>query len=64
MLRDIIRKFMDTFEGSTPPTEQEEKVVSECWECGEKKSCFEWIVCCTGTHFYICDECRKKIEKK
>jgi len=55
---------MDTFEGSTPPTEQEEKVVSECWECGEKKSCFEWIVCCTGTHFYICDECRKKIEKK
>ena len=63
MLKDIIRKIMDTFENATPPTEQEEKIVSKCWECEEEKLCFEFIVCCTGTHFYVCDECRKEIEK-
>jgi len=54
---------MDTYENATPPTEQEEKIVSKCWECEEEKLCFEFIVCCTGTHFYVCDECRKEIEK-
>ena len=53
---------MDTFENANPPQEQPEKVLAQCWECGETKMCFEHIVCCTGTHFHTCPECRKKIE--
>ncbi len=40
---------MDTFENATPPQEQPEMVLAQCWECGEKKMCYEHLVCCTGT---------------
>jgi hypothetical protein len=55
---------MDTFENATPPQEQPEMVLAQCWECGEKKMCYEHLVCCTGTRFHTCSECRKKIEGK
>lgn len=53
---------MDTFENATPPQEQPEKVLAVCWECGEQKMCFEHLVCCTGTRFHTCLECRAEIE--
>jgi len=37
-------------------------VLAQCWECGEKKMCYEHLVCCTGTRFHTCPECRKEIE--
>lgn len=55
---------MDTFENATPPQEQEELAYALCWECGQKKLCIEHIVCCTGTRFYTCEDCRKKIQDK
>lgn len=54
---------MDTFENASPPHEQPEKVFARCWECGEAKMCFEHIVCCTGTHFHTCPECRVVINQ-
>jgi len=55
---------MDTFENATPPQEQPEMVLAQCWECGEKKMCYEHLVCCTGTRFHTCPECRKEIERR
>lgn len=55
---------MDTFENATVPQEQAELVRARCWDCGEEKICFEYIVCCTGTRFHTCEVCRKKIEDK
>jgi len=39
-------------------------VLAPCWECGETTLCFEHLVCCTGTRFHTCPECREKIEGK
>jgi len=55
---------MDTFENASPPQEQAELVQAKCWECGAMKWCIEHIVCCTGTRFHTCPECRKLIEKR
>lgn len=52
---------MDNFENATPPKEQEEMVIERCFECTEKKMCYEYIQCCTGTRFHYCDVCLKKI---
>ncbi len=54
---------MDTFENAAPPQEQLEMVLAQCWECGHTKLCHEYLVCCTGTRFHTCPECRKKIEE-
>jgi hypothetical protein len=53
---------MDTFESASPPQEQPEMVRATCWECGEIKICHEYVVCCTGTHFYTCPECRDLLQ--
>ncbi len=55
---------MDTFENASPAQEQSEMVVAKCWECGQKKLCFEKIVCCTGTHIHTCHECRENQKKE
>ena len=55
---------MDNFEAANEPQRQPAMVVSKCWECGEEKKCIEYIVCCTGTKFYICPECEKKIQEE
>ncbi len=55
---------MDTFENGTLPQEQPEMVQAQCWECGETKLCYEHLVCCTGTRFHTCPECRKEIESR
>ncbi|MCH9653437.1 MAG: hypothetical protein K0U86_05115 [Planctomycetes bacterium] len=55
---------MDTFENGTLAEEQMEMVMAKCWECGEKKLCYEHLVCCTGTRFHTCPECRKEIESR
>ena len=55
---------MDTFENATQPQEQPEMVMAQCWECVEKKMCHEHLVCCTGTRFHTCPECRKEIERR
>lgn len=54
---------MDTFESASPPQEQPELVFANCWECGQAKMCYEHIVCCTGTHFHTCAECREIIKQ-
>ena len=54
---------MDNFEAANEPQRQPEMVVSKCWECGSEKECIEYIVCCTGTKFYTCPECEKKIQE-
>lgn len=59
-----LRSTMDTFENATPPQEQPELILAQCWECGESKICYEHIVCCTGTRFHTCLECREKISLK
>ncbi len=55
---------MDTFANASPPQEQAEMVVAKCWECGQTKLCYEHIVCCTGTHFHTCPECRTEMERR
>lgn len=55
---------MDTFEIATPPQEQPEMVLAQCWECVEKKMCYEHLVCCTRTRFHTCSQCRKEIERR
>lgn len=55
------KKPMDTFENANYAQEQEHPVLSECWECGQEKMCIEYIVCCTGTKFYTCLECKNKL---
>ena len=40
------------------------KVFAKCWECCEMKMCFEHIVCCTGTRFHTCPNCREIINKR
>ena len=55
---------MDNFEAANEPQRQPAMVVSKCWECGEEKECIEYIVCCTGTKFYICPECEKNIQEE
>jgi hypothetical protein len=52
---------VDTFENASPPQEQPEMVFAKCWECEQTKMCHEHIVCCTGTHFHTCPECREII---
>ncbi len=54
---------MDTFENASPPQEQPELVLAKCWECEETKMCIEHIVCCTGTRFYTCPQCREELIK-
>lgn len=36
---------MDTFENASPPQEQPEMVLAECWECGQTTFCYEHIAC-------------------
>jgi hypothetical protein len=55
---------MDTFENASPPQEQPEMVLAKCWECGQAKVCYEHVVCCTGTRFHTCPECRKEMERR
>jgi hypothetical protein len=31
-----------------------------CWECGEERLCYEFVVCCAGTIFRLCPECEAK----
>gem|GEM_PF-6272515 len=39
-------------------------VMAQCWECGAQKMCVEHLVCCTGTRFRTCPECRKEFERR
>lgn len=55
---------MDNFENGTLAQEQPDMVLAQCWECGEKKMCYEHLVCCTGTRIHTCPECRKEIESR
>lgn len=55
---------MDTFENATLAEPQKELVLAKCWECGITKLCIEYIVCCTGTHFHACLDCKEKILNK
>jgi hypothetical protein len=55
---------MDTFENASPPQEQPELVVAVCWECGQTRPCHEHVVCCTGTRFHTCPDCRAAIEQR
>lgn len=55
---------MDTFENATYAQEQKDLVLNNCWECGKETLCIEYIVCCTGTKFYTCQECKDKIINK
>jgi hypothetical protein len=55
---------MDTFENASPPQEQPDLVLAVCWECGQTRMCHEHIVCCTGTRFHTCPECREAIQKR
>ena len=52
---------MDNFENACPPAESIDKVTKKCWECEQTLECSEFIVCCTGTRFYYCDKCLKKL---
>jgi len=52
---------MDNLEASNPPQKQEEMVQAQCWECGEHKICYEYIVCCTGTRFHTCKDCEERL---
>lgn len=55
---------MDNFENGTLAQEQPDMVLAQCWECGATKLCHEHLVCCTGTRFHTCPECRKEIERR
>ena len=55
---------MDTLESAAPPSRQPDKVEAVCWECGERRTCFEYVVCCTGTTFHVCDDCERKIQDR
>jgi hypothetical protein len=54
---------MDNFEQGTLPQKQKDLVEAVCWDCGTKKLCFEFIVCCTGTRFHTCRECERRIKE-
>ncbi len=54
---------MDTFENASPPQEQPDMIQAACWECGRNKMCYEYIICCTGTHFHACPECREILQQ-
>jgi hypothetical protein len=53
---------MDNFEAATLAQIQKDMIKAECWECGELKICYEYIVCCTGTRFHTCIDCQIKIQ--
>lgn len=55
---------MDTFENATLAEPQKELVLAKCWECGETTLCIEYLVCCTGTRFHACHDCKEKILKQ
>lgn len=55
---------MDTFENASPPQEQPDMVIAQCWECGTVALCYEHLVCCTGTRFHTCPGCRQRIEQR
>lgn len=55
---------MDTFENASPAQEQDEMVFATCWECGKEKVCYEHLVCCFGTRFHTCPECRTMITQR
>ena len=55
---------MDTFEEATPAAKSGMMGEAVCWECGEKRQCYEYVVCCTGTLFHICPECEEKTNEK
>lgn len=55
---------MDTFENGTLAEEQRNMVLAQCWECGQTKLCYEHLVCCTGTRFHTCPQCRTEIENR
>ena len=52
---------MDNLEAATPPQKQPELVETQCWECGEEKLCYEYLVCCTGMRFHTCPACEDRI---
>lgn len=35
-----------------------------CWECGENRECYEYVVCCTGTLFHICPICEDRVNRR
>jgi hypothetical protein len=49
-------------ERTTPAERQETVVDAVCWECGERKECYEYIVCCTGTLFHLCAACEERVQ--
>ena len=55
---------MSAFEDTNPAERQPEVVEAVCWECGERKECHEYVVCCTGTLFHLCDACEEKVREK
>jgi hypothetical protein len=52
---------MDSFESASPPTRGPEMVEAVCWECGDRRTCFEYVVCCTGTTFHVCQACEDRV---
>lgn len=55
---------MDNFEASHKPTKQEFSEFSKCWECEKSGLHNEYVVCCTGTRMYFCEECETKLIKE
>ena len=52
---------LETTDFGPPPTRQPELVEAVCWECGATGKCFEYIVCCTGTTFHVCEACEDRV---
>ncbi|MGL4465664.1 MAG: hypothetical protein ACRDD1_04485 [Planctomycetia bacterium] len=56
---------MDTFEEASPAQKSAGLHDAVCWECGENKLCYEYVVCCTGTMFHVCPDCEEsKMEEE
>jgi hypothetical protein len=52
---------MDRLESVAPSERQAQLVEATCWECGKRFQCFEYVVCCTGTTFHVCEACEERL---
>ena len=55
---------MEQWEAASSAARQPGETEAICWECGEKTTCFEYIVCCTGTVFHLCPACETRVQAK
>ena len=55
---------MDRVDSAAPPERQPELVEAVCWECGAHRPCFEYVVCCTGTTFHVCQACEEQVRSR